>query len=179
MLGVPRLSARRRGRARAARRQISNDLESGEGRRARLKRCTLRGDKKEIERTGMLDRSGRERHRQERRIRHEQRRGEVDVCADGAIIVRLIRRMLSRILLRPGRLRSRHAGDGSAVWKFFEMEVPERKHQLQRHRCKRQPSPAPLSGSSPTHWQKRVNSCSGTVYIGADPRQTRSRQKLC
>ena len=59
------------GCVRAARRQISNDRESGEGRRARLKCRTLRRDKNEIERAEMLDRSGRERNRQARRIRQE------------------------------------------------------------------------------------------------------------
>ena len=68
MMGVPRLSARRRRRVRAARRQISNDRESGEGRSARLKRRTLRRDKNITERAEVLDRSERERHPQERCI---------------------------------------------------------------------------------------------------------------
>ena len=49
MMEVPRLSVRRRRRVRAARRQISNDRESGEGRSARLKCRTLRRDKNESE----------------------------------------------------------------------------------------------------------------------------------
>ena len=71
MMGLPRSSVRRRRRVRAARRQISNDRESGERRSARLKCRTLRRDKNEIEKAKMLDCSGRERNRQERRIRQE------------------------------------------------------------------------------------------------------------
>jgi hypothetical protein len=55
MMGLPRLSARSRQRVRAARRQISNDRKSGEGRRARLKCRTLRRDKGESEMAEMLD----------------------------------------------------------------------------------------------------------------------------
>jgi hypothetical protein len=53
-------------RVRAARRQISNDRESGEGRCARLKCRTLRRDRNESDIAEMLDRSERKRHRQER-----------------------------------------------------------------------------------------------------------------
>ena len=153
MIGLPRLSARRRRRVRAARRQISNDRESGEGRSARLKCRTLRRNKNESEMSEMLDRSRRERHRQERRIRQKRRRGEMDVRADRAIIVRLVRRMLSWILLGRRRFGRRHAGDGGAACELFEMEVSERKDKLQRHRCKREPSAPPPIGTNPTHWQ--------------------------
>ena len=76
----------------------------------------------------------------------------MDVCADRAIIARLVRRMLSWIL--PGRRRfgRRHAGDGRAAYKLFEMDVSERKDKLQRHRYKREPSAPPPIGTNPTHW---------------------------
>ena len=61
--------------------------------------------------------------------------------------------MLNWILLGRGRLGRRHAGDGGAACELFEMDVSERKDKLQRHRCKREPTPTPLSGLSPTHWQ--------------------------
>ena len=153
--GLPRLSVRRRRRVRAARRQISNDRESGEGRSARLKRRTLRRDKNESEIAEMLDRSRRERHRQERRIRQERRRGEMDGRADRAIIVRLVRRMLKWILLGRRRFGRRHAGDGRAACELFEMDVSERKDKLQRHRCKREPSAPPPIGTNPTHQANR------------------------
>jgi hypothetical protein len=62
---------RRRQRWRAARRQISNDLKSSDRRSAGLKRSPLRRDKSEIEIAEMLDRSGRQRRGQQRRIRQE------------------------------------------------------------------------------------------------------------
>jgi hypothetical protein len=77
----------------------------------------------------------------------------MDSRADRAIIVRLVRGMLNGILLGRGRLGRRYAGDGGAACELFEMDVSERKDKLQRHRCKREPTPAPLSGPSPTHWQ--------------------------
>ena len=153
MMQLPRLSASCRRRVRAVRRQISNDQESGEGRSARLKCRTLRRDKNEIEMAEILDCSGRVRYRQERRIRQEGRRGEMDSRADRAIIVRPVRGMLNWILLGRGRLGRRHAGDGGAACELFEMDVSERKDKLQHHRCKREPTPTLLSGPSPTHWQ--------------------------
>jgi hypothetical protein len=108
-----------------ARRQISNDRESGEGRSARLKCRTLRRDKNESEMAEMLDGSGRERHPRERRIRQEGRRGKMDSRADRAKVVCLVRGMLRRILLRRGRLGRRHAGDDGAACQLFEMNVPE------------------------------------------------------
>jgi len=54
MMGLPRLSARSRRRAGAARLQISNDRESGERRSARLERRTPRRDKDESEMAEML-----------------------------------------------------------------------------------------------------------------------------
>ena len=151
MIGLPRLSARCRRRVRAARRQISNDRESGEGRSARLKRRTLRRDKYKSERTEMLDRSGRERHRQERRNRKELRRSEVDGRADRAIVVRLVRRVLGWVLLGRGRLRRRHTRDDGIACRLFEMDVSERKNKLQRHRCEREPSAPPPIRTNPTH----------------------------
>jgi hypothetical protein len=151
MVGLPHSSVRRRRRVRAARRQISNDRESGEGRSARLKCRSLRRDKNESEITEMLDRPRRERHRQERRIRQERRRSEMDGRADRAIIVRLVRRMLRWILLGRGCLGRRHAGDGGAARELFEMDVSERKDKLQRHRCEREPSAAPPIGTNRTH----------------------------
>ena len=71
--------------------------------------------------------------------------------ADRAIIVRFIRGMLSWILLGRGRRGRRHAGDDRAACELFEMDVSERKDKLQRHRCKREPTPTSLSGLSPTH----------------------------
>ena len=152
MMGVPRLSVRRRRRVRAARRQISNDRESGEGRSARLKRRTLRRDKNESGKAEVLHRSRRERHRQQWRIRQERRRGEMDGRADRAKIVRLVRGMLKWILLGRRRFGRGHAGDGRAACKLFEMDVSERKDKLQRHRCKREPSAPPPIGTNPTHW---------------------------
>ena len=77
----------------------------------------------------------------------------MDGRADRAKIVRLVRRMLSWILLGRRRLGRRHAGDGGAAWELFEMDVSERKDKLQRHRCKREPSAPPPIGTNPTHWQ--------------------------
>ena len=114
-MGVPRLSVRRRRRVRAARRQISNDRESGEGRSARLKRRTLRRDKNESGKAEVLDRSRRERHRQQWRIRQERRRGEMDGRADRAKIVRLVRGMPKWVLLGQRRFGRRHASDGGAA----------------------------------------------------------------
>ena|SRR6476660_3490147 len=75
----------------------------------------------------------------------------MDVCADRAIIVRLVRRMLSWILLGRRRLERRQANDGRAGGEFFEMDVSERKDKLQRHRCEREPSAPPPISSNPTH----------------------------
>jgi hypothetical protein len=77
----------------------------------------------------------------------------MDSRADRAIIVRPVRGMLNWILLGRGRLRRRHAGDGGAACELFEVDVSKRKGKLQRHRCKREPTPTPLSGLSQTHWQ--------------------------
>src|SRR4029077_1804185 len=74
-----------------AKRQISNDQESGERRSARLKCRTLRRNKNESEITEMLDCSGRVWYRQGRRIRQEGRRGEMDRRADRAKVVCLVR----------------------------------------------------------------------------------------
>src|ERR1700719_2853623 len=83
-----------------AKRQISNDQESGERRSARLKCRTLQRYKNYSEITEMLDCSRGERNRQKRRIRQVGRRGEMDITADRAKVVCLIRGMLRRILLR-------------------------------------------------------------------------------
>ena len=172
MMEVPRLSVCRRPRVRAARRQISNDRESGEGRSARLKCRTLRRNKNEREMSEMRDRSRRERPRQERRIRQKRRRGEMDVCADRAIVVRLVRRMLSWIFLGRRRFGRRHASDGGAACKLFEMDVSEQKDKLQRHRCKREPSAPPPIGTNPTHQancpaQKQSQSTTGPTARNA------------
>ena len=159
-MGVPRLSVRRRRRVRAARRQISNDRESGEGRSARLKRRTLRRDKNQSGKAEVLDRSRRERYRQQWRIRQERRRGEMDGRTDRAKIVRLVRGMLKWVLLGQRRFGRRHAGDGRAACKLFEMDVSERKDKLQRHRCKREPSAPPPIGTNPTHWLNAPILCS-------------------
>jgi hypothetical protein len=152
MVGLPRSSARRRRRVRAARRQISNQWDSDEGRSARLKCRTLRRDKNETEMADMLDCSGRVRYRQKRRIRHEGRRGKMDSRADRAKVVCLVRGMLNWNLLGRGRLGDRHADDGGHTCELFDMDVSERKDKLQRHRCKREPSvPPPIGTTNPTH----------------------------
>jgi hypothetical protein len=145
-----------RRRLRAARRQISNDRKSGEGRRAGLKRRPLRRDKNEIEITEMLDGSGRERHRQQRRIRQERGRSEMDGRADRAIIVSLAGRMLRRTMLGRRRFRCRYARDGGTGCELFEMDVSEREGKLQRHRCKREPSAPSSLGPNPTHQANRA-----------------------
>jgi hypothetical protein len=68
---IAAFTVRRRQRVRAAKLQIGSDRESGERRSARLKCRTLRRDKDASEMGEMLDRSGRERHRQERCIWQE------------------------------------------------------------------------------------------------------------
>ena len=68
----------------------------------------------------------------------------MDGGADRAIIVRLIRGMLKWILLGQWRIGRRNAGDDGATCELFEMDVSERKDKLQRHRCKREPTPPPL-----------------------------------
>jgi hypothetical protein len=123
MMRLPRLSASCRRRVRAVRRQISNDLESGEGRSAGLKCRATRGDRNGREMAKMLDRSRCKRHRQERRIRQERRRGEMDRRADGAKIVRLVCGML----LGRGRVGRDRASDDGAVRNVLKMEVSERK----------------------------------------------------
>ena len=173
MIGLPRSSCAVAG-ACAARRQISNDCKSGEWRSARLKCRTLRRDKNESEIAEMLDYSRRERYRQERRIPRERRRGEMDSRADREIIVRPVRGMLNWILLGRGRPGRRHAGDGG----LFEMDVSERKDKLQRHRCKREPTPTPLSGPSPTHWQNASTPAWDSIPR-SQSRGTRSGQKPC
>ena len=178
MMGVPRLSVRRRRRVRAARRQISNDRESGKWRSARLKRRTLRRDKNESGNAEVLDRSRRERHRQQWRIRQERCRGEMDGRADRAEIARLVRGMLKWILLGRGRFRRRNARDGRAAWELLEMDVSERKHKLQRHRCKREPTPTSLSGPSPTHWQNALTPAYDSLQRSRSQANT-SGQKPC
>jgi hypothetical protein len=75
----------------------------------------------------------------------------MDDRADRAMILRLVRRMVRRILLRRGRLGRRHAGNGRGACEAIEMDVSERKHKLQRYRGKRQPTSAPPIGPNPTH----------------------------
>src|SRR2546430_6507369 len=100
----------------------------------------------------------------------------MDGRANRAKIGRLVRRLRKWILLGRRRIGCRHAGDGRAACEFFEMDVSDRKDKLQRHRCKREPTPTALSGSSPTHWQTRQLPLR-TVYSGADPGQIWSGQK--
>src|SRR6516225_245999 len=72
--------------------------------------------------------------------------------ADRAKIVRLVRRMLSWILLGRGRFGRRHASNNGAACGLFEMNVSKRKDKLQRHRRKREPpAPPPLGTTNPTH----------------------------
>ena len=99
----------------------------------------------------MVDRSGRERRGQQRRIRQEGRRNEMDGRADCAIIVSVARRMLRPPLLGRRRFRRRHDSEGGAAPKFFEMDVSERKDKLERHRCKREVSAPPPIDANPTH----------------------------
>jgi hypothetical protein len=73
--------------------------------------------------------------------------------ADRAKIVSLACRALSWILLGRRRLGRLYACNRGVPYEPFEMNVSERKDKLQRHRCKRQPTPTPLSRPSPTHWQ--------------------------
>ena len=170
MMGLPRSSGACCRRLRAARRQISNDRISGDGWSARLKRRPRRQDKSETEITEMLDRSGCERRGQQRRIRQEGRRSELDGRADRAIVVSVAGRMLGCALLRRGRLRRRNAGYDRVGRELFEMDVSERQDKLQRHCCKREPTSAPPIGTNPTHWQTRQPPL-GTVYSGAHPGQ--------
>ena len=171
MMGLPRSSGACCRRLRAARRQISNDRISGDGWSARLKRRPRRQDKSETEITEMLDRSGCERRGQQRRIRQEGRRSELDGRADRAIVVSVAGRMLGWALLRRGRLRRRNAGYDRVGRELFEMDVSEREDKLQRHRRKREASAPPPIGANPTHWQKRVNS-RVRFYSKAGPEQT-------
>jgi hypothetical protein len=121
-----------------------------------LKRRPLRRDKREIVIAEMLDGSGRERHRQQRRIRQERGRGEMDGRADRAIIVSLAGRMLRGTILGRGRFRCRDARDGGVGCELFEMDVSEREGKLQRHRCKREPSAPSSLGPNPTHQANRA-----------------------
>jgi hypothetical protein len=47
------------------------------------------------------------------------------------------------------------------------MDVTEREDKLQRHRCKRQPTPAPLFGPNPTHQANRAKTNAVSVYSRA------------
>ena len=93
-----------------------------------------------------------------RALRRDRNESDIaEMLADRAIIVRLVRRMLSWILLGRRRLERRQANDGRAGGEFFEMDVSERKDKLQRHRCKSEPSAAPPIGTNPTHWLNAPN----------------------
>ena len=83
--------------------------------------------------------------------------------ADRAKIARLFCRMLSWILLGRGRVGRRHAGDDGGACELFEMEVPERKGKLQRHRRKREPSAPPPIGTNLTHRQHAPTPASPSV----------------
>ena len=87
--------------------------------------------------------------------------------ADRAKTARLVRRMLIWILLGRGRLGCRQARYDGAAWQLFEVDVSARKDELQRHRCKREPSAPPPIGTNPTHWQNAPSSPHRTVYSGA------------
>src|SRR5262245_36525539 len=88
----------------------------------------------------------------------------MDSRADRAKIASLVCRVLSGILLGRGRFRRRYACDGRAACALFEMDVSERKDKLQRHRCKRQPTPTPPSGPSPTHWQNALTHACDSLH---------------
>ena len=85
--------------------------------------------------------------------------------ADRAKTARLVRRMLIWILLGRERVGCRHARG-----QLFEMDVSTRKDELQRHRCKREPSAPPPIGTNPTHWQNaptpRLEQCTAEAIRG-------------
>ena len=94
----------------------------------------------------------------------------MDRRADRAKAARLVRRMLIWALLGRGRLGRRRAGDGGVACQLFEMDVSARKDELQRHRCKREPSAPPPIGTNPTHWQNaptpRLEQCTAEAIRG-------------
>jgi hypothetical protein len=75
----------------------------------------------------------------------------MDDGANRAVIVCLVRGMSGRILMRRRSLGCGNADDAAAAAEVFEMNVPERKDELQRHRCKREPRATPSIGTNPTH----------------------------
>ena len=92
------------------------------------------------------------RHRQDRRVRKERRRGEMDDGANRAVIVRVVCRMSGWILMRGKSFGRDNAGEvAAAAAEVFEVNVSERKDELQRHRCKREPPATPFIGTNPTH----------------------------
>lgn len=131
--------------------KISNDRRSGERRSARLKGCSSRRDENDRNAIEMLDGLSDERYRQLRRLRQERIRGEKDGGADRAIIVGVIARLSRWNGLRRRRARGQDMNGGEAATGAVEMHVPERQHELQRQRGKRQATAKPPVGTNPTH----------------------------
>jgi hypothetical protein len=92
---------------------------------------------------------------QDRRIRKKRRRGEMNGGANRAVIVRLASRMPWRILMR-GRGGGRgDTGDAITAREVIEMNVSERKDELQQHRCKRKPCAGSSIGTNQMHQANR------------------------
>jgi hypothetical protein len=92
------------------------------------------------------------RHRQDRRIRNKRRRGEMKDGTNCAVIVRIACGMGRWVLWRGGSVGCGDAYDiAAAAFDVAEMNMTERKDELQRHRCKRKPRAPPFIGTNPTH----------------------------